>query len=72
MGEILGNLLIFLLMVVDIIAGSKSRKLILRRRDAKVKGIDLEEKEAWLWVFSFLTPVLLIGVVMWIWDYLSR
>ena len=72
MDKIIGELALFLIMIITIIAGNKSRQNLFDRRVAKRKGLNVPTRDAWTWVFSFLTPVLLLGLVFWFFDYLSK
>lgn len=72
MENIIGELVLFFIMIITIIAGTKSRQNLFDRWTAKKKGLDVPTRDAWTWVFSFLIPVFLLGLVFWLFDYMSK
>lgn len=72
MAEIIGAVIVFICGIFDVVAGTKSRQNRFDRQTAIKAGSSPPEKEAWTWIYQVLTPLLMLAVVFWILDRLSK
>lgn len=72
MAEIIAGMIVFICGIFDAVAGTKSRQNRFERQTAIKSGSTPPEKEAWTWIYQVLTPLLMLAVVFWVFDWLSK
>jgi sterol desaturase/sphingolipid hydroxylase (fatty acid hydroxylase superfamily) len=68
MSTIIVSLFLFVILALEVSAEIKSRKNRRARQEAIRQGIPVPDRDMWTRIFSFLTPIIVLAAVYFVWK----